>query len=34
MRRLNHLLLGVALMVSLFGSCSAAELKIFGSRVT
>jgi molybdate transport system substrate-binding protein len=34
MNRLNRAVVGVAVMVSLVGSASAAELKIFGSRVT
>jgi molybdate transport system substrate-binding protein len=34
MKRLTQAIVGVALMVSLVGTASAAELKIFGSRVT
>jgi molybdate transport system substrate-binding protein len=34
MKQFNHVIVGVALMVSLAGASSAAELKIFGSRVT
>jgi molybdate transport system substrate-binding protein len=34
MRHLDHLIVGVALMMSLAATASAAELKIFGSRVT
>jgi molybdate transport system substrate-binding protein len=34
MKPINRMIVGVALMVSLAGASSAAELKIFGSRVT
>lgn len=34
MRQFNHVIVGVALMMSLAGTAAAAELKIFGSRVT
>src|SRR6516165_457835 len=34
MNRLSHVVVGVAVMVSLVGPASAADLKIFGSRVT
>ena len=34
MRQFNHVIVGVALMISLAGTACAADLKIFGSRVT
>jgi len=34
MKHFNHVIVGVALMMSLAATASAAELKIFGSRVT
>ena len=34
MNRLSHVVVGVAVMVSLVGPAAAADLKIFGSRVT